>query len=111
MKNKHPVQDPFAEREAAKYENPIPSREFILNYLEKQGEPVSYENLATHLALKPEYESDALKRRLRAMERDGQLIVNRRGAYALVKKIDLIAGRVQGHKDGYGFVMGEMIYI
>lgn len=115
MKQRRPFQDPFAEREAAKYENPIPSREFILNYLEKQGEPVSYEQLVSNLELKSEYEADALKRRLRAMERDGQLIFNRRGTYALVKKIDLIAGRVQGHKDGYGFVIpddgGEDLYL
>ena len=40
---------------------------------------------------------------------------NRKGAYAVVDKFDLVRGRVQGHRDGYGFVMplggGEDIYL
>ena len=32
--------DPFLERERAQYENPLPSREYILQLLEKQGVPV-----------------------------------------------------------------------
>ena len=58
---------------------------------------------------------EALRRRLIAMERDGQLVSNRKGAYAVVDKFDLVRGRVQGHRDGYGFVMplggGEDIYL
>jgi ribonuclease R len=38
------------------------------------------------------------------MVRDGQLVRNRRDAYCLVNKRDLIAGRVIGHPDGFGFV-------
>lgn len=33
-------QDPFQEREAEKYANPIPSREFILEHLTKREKPV-----------------------------------------------------------------------
>jgi ribonuclease R len=32
-------QDPFQEREAEKYANPIPSREFILEHLTKREKP------------------------------------------------------------------------
>ena len=39
------------------------------------------------------------------MERDGQLMVNRRGDYGLVDKMQLLRCRVQGHRDGYGFAM------
>ncbi len=49
----------------------------------------------------------ACGRRLRAMERDGQLLRNRRNAYCLVAKLDLIRGRVQGHREGYGFLIPE----
>ena len=49
------------------------------------------------------------------MERDGQLMVNRRGAYGLVDKMNLLHCRVQGHRDGYGFAMplaeGEDVYL
>ena len=33
-------QDPHAQREAEKYENPIPSREFILEVLEEAQKPL-----------------------------------------------------------------------
>ena len=38
------------------------------------------------------------------MVRDGQLIRNRAREYCLVNRLDLIAGTVQAHRDGYGFV-------
>jgi ribonuclease R len=37
------------------------------------------------------------------MQRDGQLHVDRRGAYGLVDAMHLLRCRVQGHRDGYGF--------
>ncbi|MCE6982662.1 ribonuclease R, partial [Pseudomonas frederiksbergensis] len=50
---------------------------------------------------------EALRRRLRAMERDGQLIYTRRGTYAPVDKLDLILGRIAGHRDGFGFLIPD----
>ena len=50
---------------------------------------------------------EALRRRLRAMERDGQLIYTRRGTYAPVDKLDLICGRISGHRDGFGFLVPD----
>ena len=97
--------DPHAAREAAKYDNPIPSREFILELLQDAEQPLKHGRIAEQLKLDGEEALDALRRRLRAMERDGQLMVNRRGAYGLVDKMDLIHGRVQGHRDGYGFLI------
>ena len=95
--------DPFASREAENYENPIPSREYILEYMEQTAEPVSYESLCKHMGLDSYEQAEALRRRLIAMARDGQLISNRRGVYGLVNRMELIKGRVQGNKDGYGF--------
>jgi len=104
-KSKDPaaIKDPFAGREAENYENPIPSREYILEYMEKSGEPVSYPMLCEHLGLETYEQTEALRRRLIAMARDGQLISNRRGVYGLVNRMELIKGRVQGNKEGYGF--------
>ncbi|MGJ8688995.1 MAG: ribonuclease R [Gammaproteobacteria bacterium] len=104
-KSKDPeiIKDPFASREAENYENPIPSREFILEYMEQIGEPVTYESLCEHLKLESHDHTEALRRRLIAMARDGQLISNRRGVYGLVDRMELIKGRIQGNKDGYGF--------
>lgn len=100
-------QDPFQEREAQKYANPIPSREFIMQLLEDQGVPLNYQEIVKTLDLQEAEQLDALTRRLRAMERDGQLIRNRRGGYGLISKMDLIAGRVIGHPDGFGFLVPD----
>lgn len=99
--------DPHAQREAEKYENPIPSREFIMDMLDRAGEPLNREQVAKALKLKSPEQREALRRRLRAMERDGQLIFNRRKEYCLVSKMDLIKGRVIGHPDGFGFLQPE----
>ncbi|MFP9230355.1 ribonuclease R [Pectobacterium cacticida] len=100
-------QDPFLEREAEKYESPIPSREYILAHIAKRDTPISREELAADLQLTGEEHLEALRRRLRAMERDGQLIFTRRQCYALPEKLDLLRGTVIGHRDGYGFLRVE----
>ena len=40
------TQDPYAQREAEKYENPIPTRELILSALEHAGKPLSRVEIA-----------------------------------------------------------------
>lgn len=101
---KHPRKDPYAQREATKYEHPIPSREYILQLLEKNTGPINEEALAALLELVEEDQREGLRRRLIAMRRDGQLVENRRGALLPISKADLIKGRVIGHPDGFGFV-------
>lgn len=97
-------QDPFQEREAEKYANPIPSREFILEHLTKRETPASREELANALNIDGEEQLEGLRRRLRAMERDGQLVFTRRQCYALPERLDLLKGIVIGHRDGFGFL-------
>lgn len=99
--------DPAAQREAENYENPIPSRELILRLLTERGAPATRVQLQNEFDLHDEDSIEALRRRLRAMERDGQLIYTRRGAYAPIDKLDLISGRVQGHRDGFGFLVPD----
>ena len=99
--------DPEAAREAEKYENPIPSRELILQHLAERGSPAAREQLVEEFGLTTEDQIEALRRRLRAMERDAQLIYTRRGTYAPVDKLDLILGRISGHRDGFGFLIPD----
>ncbi len=99
--------DPNAEREAQKYEHPIPSREFIIEHLNERGRAATYPQLLEELGLSGEEQEEALRRRLIAMVRDGQLLKNRKGAYGPVASMELIAGRVIGHKDGFGFVVPD----
>jgi ribonuclease R len=98
--------DPYLEREAQRYERPLPSREFILQVLEEQGVPVSEQKLARMLGIGAD-EEELFSRRLNAMERDAQIIRNRKNAICVVGKLDLVAGTVQGHPDGYGFLVAD----
>jgi ribonuclease R len=84
---------------------PSPSREFILHYLEERGMPITLANCAPSGEMDDDWEVEALSRRLRAMERDGQLIRNRREGYGSVAKMNLVTGRVIGHPEGHGFLI------
>ena len=96
-------QDPYLAREREKYDNPLPSREFVLQQLENEGAPMFPDELAALLGILPE-EMGFFVRRLRAMEREGQVMINRKGAVCVVDKLDLKTGRIIGHKDGFGFI-------
>jgi len=100
-------QDPMAEREATRYENPVPSREAVLALLTERGCPLGYDDIVTALGVEGTRDRDAFGRRLRAMERDGQLLRNRRGLYGLAQKMDMVSGRVTGHPDGFGFLIPD----
>lgn len=96
--------DPYIQREAEKYEQPIASREHILQLLEHTGKPLRRAEIAEAFSIAEEDQLEALRRRLRAMERDGQLLFNRSQQYCVVNNKDLIVGRVIGHADGFGFI-------
>lgn len=98
--------DPYLERERARYAEPLPSREYILQILNERGVPVTEEELERLLGI-AESERTAFGRRLRAMEREGEIIRNRRDAICVVDKLDLVRGRIQGHPDGYGFLVRD----
>jgi ribonuclease R len=84
-----------------------PSREDILNLLEDHGRPLGRRDIAARLDVVSDDSREILRRRLQAMIRDGQLVKNRRNAYGLPAKMDLVAGRISAHRDGYGFVMPD----
>ena len=98
--------DPFLERELARYEFPLPSREYILQIMEREARPLEGEEIALLLDISSG-EREMFQRRLAAMEREGQLMRNRKGAYLMPEKASLIAGRIQGHPDGYGFLVSD----
>lgn len=99
--------DPFHDREAEKYDSPIASRELILSYLEQLAKPANLDNIAQAMNISDEEQKVALHRRLRAMERDGQLIFTRRKCYALPEKLLMVKGSVIAHRDGFGFLRVE----
>ena len=105
--NKAILQDPNYAKELAKYDNPVPSREFILQVIRKQNSPMSKEEIFKTLAIVNEEQQEAMRRRLRAMENDGQLVFTKRKCYALPEKLDLLKGMVIGHREGFGFLQVE----
>lgn len=89
------------------YTNPVPDRDAILALIRTSTTPMNRDEIfeAFNLTLDEEYEG--LRRRLRAMERDGQLVFTRRQCYALPERMDLVKGTVIGHRDGFGFLRVE----
>jgi ribonuclease R len=100
------MNDPHAAREASRYDTPLPSREVVLTTMGEQGAPVSVEELYALLGINDD-EREIFNKRLNAMEREGQIIRNRKGALCIADKLDLISGVVQGHPDGFGFLIPD----
>ena len=96
------MSDPYGDAEAARYDNPVASRRWILELLEATGRPIDYEELVA-LTQTEEINRKGLVTRLSAMCRDGQVITDRIGRYILVDKTGLVSGCVIAHRDGFGF--------
>ncbi|MGB3392708.1 MAG: ribonuclease R [Stenotrophomonas sp.] len=96
--------DPQASREAERYENPIASREAILQLLDRCDGPRNAQEIGELLGLTEPDRADALGKRLGAMVRDGQLVQNRRGGFAPVLVTNLIPGTVIANPEGFGFL-------
>ena len=88
------------------YPTEIPERDQILQVLQSEGVPVPEEDLSKALRVTPE-QREGFDRRVAAMERDGQILRNRRGHILIADKAGLIKGKVIGHADGYGFLKPE----
>ena len=52
--------DPHKEREEKKYDNPIPSRELMLDVMHKAGHPISYNELTETLGITEQERLDAM---------------------------------------------------
>jgi len=98
--------DPHLQREKERYKHPLPSREYILQILQQQGVPVAEKSLQKMLSITKK-EQELFNRRLAAMIREGQLFRNRKDDICVMEKLDLIKGVVQGHADGFGFLIPD----
>ena len=100
-------EDPRFREESARYEKPIPSRELLLAKLGEAKKPLGFDALAALLGIRDPDERQALAKRLGAMARDGELLVNRADEYCLVDRLPVIVGTVSGHRDGFGFLVPD----
>ena len=105
-KNRIRDKDPEYSREKETYSHPIPSRELILEVMNSHGVPLKKRELIKLLDI-DEDEEVFFEKRLNAMARQGQIMINRKDVLCISKKINLIAGRVLGHQDGFGFLIAE----
>lgn len=99
--------DPFYERERDKYEEPVPSREYILQILTEYGRPIVKSDLFKQLGVKKKSAQKSLMFRLRAMLRDGQMLMDRKGRFCITEKTTLTKGRIQAQGEGLGFFIPE----
>ncbi len=97
---------PAVDPAVGRFDYPIPEREAILAELRSSNMPLMPDELASRLGVGAD-QMPGFERRLAAMERDGQLMPNRKGVLLLANKLDFIAGRVVGHRDGYGFLVRD----
>ena len=84
-----------------------PERNEIIEMLEKHGKPLQRRDIVEALKVESEDSREILRRRLRAMVRDGQLLQTRRNAYGLPARMDLLKGRISAHRDGFGFFIPD----
>lgn len=97
-------QDPYLKRELQRYQHPLPSREWVITILERHGVPMRVKSLAKKLSINEE-EMPVFERRIAAMQRDGQILINRRGFICAADKLALVKCRVEIHKDDFGFAV------
>ena len=98
--------DPHAAREAQNYDRPVPSREFILEHIQSSERGLSRYELLQRFDIEDDPEAEeGVRRRLIAMARDGQLARGPKGRYLIAADVETHEGVVQGHRDGFGFVV------
>jgi ribonuclease R len=98
------IVDPHAAREAQRYAKPIPSREALITVLEAANGPLNFTDVCKALKLRGPEAVDALHKRLGAMVRDGQLLLNRSEEFALPARLDVLQGTIIANSEGFGFL-------
>jgi ribonuclease R len=89
------------------YKHPIPSPNKLIDFLTEEGKPLKADAILKGFGLKGQRMRGLLVDRLNAMVRSGQILENRRGEFCLTAKLDLVTGKVSGHRDGFGFVIRD----
>jgi ribonuclease R len=78
----------------------------IVQALTSAGSPLTVEELSGKLGLEARARPQ-LDQVLAELERDGRIVRNRAGLLLVTARADLLSGQVQGHRDGYGFLLRD----
>ena len=78
----------------------------ILGALERAGAPLTRHELEKAAAAGAR-DRAGFAAALEVLERAGRVVRNRAGSYLVAKRIDVVAGRIEGHRDGFGFLVPD----
>jgi len=97
-------------RRRARAERPAPEPagygRDIFETLNAAGAPLTPDELAVRLGIRGG-ERRAFDKALAELERSGAIVKNRAGSLLVATRIALLAGRVEGHRDGHGFLVPD----
>ena len=85
---------------------PLVQSASILNALDDARAPLRVEELAARLQV-ARHARREFEHALAELERTGAIVRNRAGSLLLAKRISVVAGRVEGHPDGHGFLVPD----
>lgn len=85
---------------------PTIDREQVLATLRAAGVPLTQQELADRLEVRAR-QREALELSVQSLVRAGDVLVNRKGELLVAEKLDLVRGTVQGHADGFGFLVPD----
>ncbi len=84
----------------------LPDAAAVVGALNDAGVPLAPDELAKRLGVSRKHAGE-FAARLAEIERDGRVLVNRKGEVCIVAKLDIVTGKVLGHPDGYGFLVPD----
>jgi len=84
----------------------LPTRSEILEVLQEAGVPMPLDDLAARLSIGRKAGA-AFSERIGELVRRGDILENRKGELCLTAKLAFVTGTVQGHPDGYGFLVPD----
>ena len=108
MSKKKPSRSALRRRSRPERGNPRESNHGrdILSALERAGSPLTPGEIAKRLRL-PRSEKELFGKSLAELERAGDIVRNRAGALLVARRIAVVAGRIEGHADGHGFLVPD----
>jgi len=93
-------------RRRGRSDRDAPDGQRILGVLDAARAPLTPDELAARLHV-ARHARREFERALAELERAGDVVRNRAGSLLVAKRIALIAGRVEGHPDGHGFLIPD----
>lgn len=87
------------------------TREEVLDLMREVAyKPLTAEELVSTLNVEDASQVSELLKLLADMEKRGDVVLTRKNKYGLPEKMGLIAGRLQGHSKGFGFLIPDKEY-